>query len=88
MSHELMKPSSQDDVNNYHRKSVEKDSDERDSSKDTYSDSGSFESEYSEHNEMINEAECNEDEEDQAEEVPATENSVPTIRVGKIAIND
>lgn len=35
---------------------------------------------------MINEAECNEDEEDQVDEVP--ENSVPTIRVGKIAIND
>lgn len=66
MSHELRKPSTHDDVKNYHRKSEEKDSDERESSKDTYSESGSeVESRGSdEHNEMIYEAECNEDEED------------------------
>jgi len=66
MSHDLRKPSTHDDVKNYHRKSEEKDPDERDSSKDTYSESGSeVESRESDIlNEMIYEAECNEDEED------------------------
>lgn len=38
MSHELMKPTTHDDVKNYHRKSEEKNSEEMDTSKDTYTD--------------------------------------------------